>query len=59
MNSLRLKNELMHLLVPYCALDFDQNMAYNDAVATTTVGELQTLEHIYKYGLPLGVVPIS
>jgi hypothetical protein len=52
--SLRLKDELKRLLLPYLALGFDQNMIVNGRAAKSiTIGELQTVEHLCKYGRPL------
>ena len=56
--SLRLVNELQKLLLPYIALDFDQNVLKGQQEVTATIGELQSLEHLATYGRPMYAVLI-
>jgi len=45
---------MSRLLSPYIALGFDQHMiAESKEEKTITMGELQTIEHLAKYGRPL------
>jgi hypothetical protein len=50
----------MHLLAPYFALGFDQNMIVRGgARMSVTAGELRSLGHLCNYGRPLCAVFIS
>ena len=53
MLSLRLGSELRTLLLPYIALDFDQNVLKGRQRVIVTIGELQSLEHLATYGRPM------
>ncbi len=56
MLSLRLRGEIEQLLEPYIALGFDQNVIYeNKALVTVTMGYLQSIEHLSRYGRPMYV----
>ena len=56
--SLRLRREIERLLGPYIALGFDQNViCQNRASATVTMGELQSIENLSKYGRPMYLSP--
>ena len=56
--SLRLGNELRKLLLPYIALDFDQNVVEDRQEVIVTMGELQSLKHFATYGRPMYAVLI-
>jgi hypothetical protein len=49
----------MHLLPPYFALGFDQNIVHREKRKSVTAGELRSLKHLCDYGRPLYVVFIS
>ncbi|KAF8510600.1 hypothetical protein JB92DRAFT_2727559 [Gautieria morchelliformis] len=52
--SLRLKEELAHLLIPHIGMGFDQGMVHGQGgTERVTMGELWGLEHICRYGRPL------
>jgi hypothetical protein len=52
--SLRLRDELKRLLDPYIALGFDQNVICNNrALVTVTMGYLQSIESLSRYGRPM------
>lgn len=54
--SLRLRQELERLLEPYIALGFDQNViCENRPLVTVTMGYLQSVEHLSRYGRPMYV----
>jgi hypothetical protein len=55
--SLRLKGELKRFLLPYFALGFDQHVANGPRDVCVALDELQSLEHICKFGRPLYVFP--
>ena len=60
MSSLRLKDELKGLMLPYLELGFDQNATINwSGENFVTVTELQTLKHQCGYGRPLCAFLIS
>ena len=46
------------LLLPYIALDFDQNVLKGRQEVTAKIGELQSLEHLATYGRPMYAVLI-
>lgn len=52
--SLRMTQELAHLLRPYLALGFDQHMiAKCQAETTVRMGELRSIKHLAQFGRPL------
>ena len=52
--SLRLIQEMAHLLPPYVALGFDHHAIANAREPrTVTMGELQSIKHLAQYGRPL------
>lgn len=52
--SLRLRRGLKRLMKPFIGVGFDQNAIYPGGVhMTTTIGELQSVEHLATYGRPL------
>jgi hypothetical protein len=56
--SLRLRKEVEGLLGPYIALGFDQNViCQNRALVTVTIGELQSIEYLSRYGRPMYLTP--
>ena len=54
--SLRLHKELLKLLLPHLALDFDQNILATPPETTVKMGELQSFKHLVRYGRPLYVI---
>ncbi|KIM44537.1 hypothetical protein M413DRAFT_25012 [Hebeloma cylindrosporum] len=56
LHSLRLRKELAQFLPPYIAFGFDQNVIFDNpdqAPMTATMGELQSIKHLCKYGRPI------
>ncbi|KAF8522530.1 hypothetical protein JB92DRAFT_2807319 [Gautieria morchelliformis] len=52
--SLRLREQLAHLLFPHIGMGFDQGMVHGQGgTERVTMGELWGLEHICRYGRPL------
>ena len=59
-HSLRLRQEIERLLEPYIALGFDQNViCQNRASVTVTMGDLQSIKNLSKYGRPMYLSPCT